>query len=399
MAPTSTQYEPGAQVSGDVIPLCVPEIHGNEWKYIKECLDTNWVSSVGSYVTRFECELADYIGTQYAIAMSSGTTALHIALLVSGVQPDDEVLVPTLTFIAPANAIRYAQAWPVFIDVEPDYWQIDPQHISDFLEKECRWQNGELRNKTTGHRVKAIIPVDLLGHPVDMLPIVETARKYNLSIIEDSTESLGAKYRGERLGNHADIACFSFNGNKIITTGGGGMLTTNNETWARKARYLTTQAKDDPLEYIHNEVGYNYRMTNLLAALGCAQLEQLENYIAAKRRIAATYKAALSAVQGIDPMPEADWAYSIYWMYTVLVDADKYGMDSRTLLARLREVGILSRPLWQPMHRSPAHRNLPCYGGAVADRLNRDALSLPCSVGLTEAQQERVIEVLQNGVL
>lgn len=396
IAPTPTQYEPGAPASGDVIPLCVPEIHGNEWKYIKECLDTNWVSSVGPFVERFERELAAYVGAQHAVATSNGTTALHIALLVAGVQPDDEVLVSTLTFIAPANAVRYAQAWPVFIDVDPDYWQMDPQCLSDFLTRECRWQNDALRNKTTGRRVKAIIPVDILGHPVDIAPIVDLARKYNLTVIEDATESLGAHYRGDPVGQRADIACFSFNGNKIITTGGGGMFTTNNEAWARRARYLTTQAKDDPLEYIHNEVGYNYRMVNLLAALGCAQLEQLESYVEAKRRIAATYRAALSDVPGIHPMPEAEWAFSTYWMYTILVDAAEYGIDSRVLLTNLREAGILSRPLWQPMHRTPAHQGSFSYGGKVADRLNRDAISLPCSVGLTDEQQARVIAAVKE---
>ena len=202
--------------------------------------------------------------------------------------------------------------------------------------------------------------------------------------------------RGKWWGQRADIACFSFNGNKIITTGGGGMLTTNNEAWAQRARYLTTQAKDNPLEYIHNEVGYNYRMTNLLAAMGCAQLEQLESYVEVKRRIASAYHTAFSNLPGIHPMPEADWAFSTYWMYTILVDAIEYGMDSRALLARLRDEGILSRPLWQPMHRSPAHRGSSSYGGEIADRLNRDAISLPCSVGLTEEQQARVIAAVED---
>ncbi len=393
---TSTQFEPGAPAAEGTIPLCVPEIRGNEWKYIKECLDTNWVSSVGPFVDRFERELAGYVGTKYAVATCNGTAALHIALLVAGVQPNDEVLVSTLTFIAPANAIRYVGAWPVFMDAEPDYWQMDPEKVVDFLEKECQWRNGALYNKTTGRRVKALLPVHILGHPVDMDPILEVARKYNLVVIEDATESLGAKYKERMVGTLGDIACFSFNGNKIITTGGGGMIVTDNEAWVRKAKYLSTQAKDDPVEYIHNEIGYNYRLTNIQAAMGCAQLEQLEDYITAKRRIAADYTEALQNVPGITSMCEADWAFSIFWIYTVLVDAARYGMSSRALLRKFGGAGIQTRPLWQPAHRSPAHVQCQAYHCYVAERLNRDALSLPCSIGLTIAEQQGVVNSVKK---
>lgn len=392
----STQFEPGASASEGMIPLCVPEIRGNEWKYIKECLDTNWVSSVGAFVDRFERELAEYVGAKYAVATCNGTAALHIALLVTGVQPDDEVLVSTITFISSANAIRYASAWPVFIDAEPDYWQMDPQKVVDFLEQECRWANGELRNKTTNRCVKAIMPVHILGHPVEMDPILEVARKYNLVVIEDATESLGAKYKGHKVGHLGDIACFSFNGNKIITTGGGGMIVTDNKTWAHRARYLTTQAKDDPLEYVHNEIGYNYRLTNTQAAMGCAQLEQLDNYIAAKRRIAANYTEALKDVPGITPMQEAEWAFSIFWMYTILVDEAKYGMSSRALLCKLGDEKIQTRPLWQPIHNSPAHTGSQGCRCDVAERLNQEALSLPCSVGLETGQLTKVMQMIRG---
>ena len=390
------QLEPGAPPPAGFIPLCVPEIRGNEWRYIKECLDTNWVSSVGAFVDRFERELADYVGTKYAVATCNGTAALHIALLVAGVQPDDVVLVSTLTFISPANAIRYVGAWPVFMDAEPDYWQMDPQKVVDFLDKECQWRNGVLYDRATDRQVKAILPVHILGHPVDMDPILEVAHKYNLVVVEDATESLGAKYKDRMVGNLGDIACFSFNGNKIITTGGGGMIVTDNETWARKAKYLTTQAKDDPLEYIHNEIGYNYRLTNIQAAMGCAQLEQLDDYIAAKRRIAAAYTEAFQNVPGVTPMREADWAFSIFWMYTVLVDEAQYGISSRVLLRRLGEAKIQARPLWQPIHLSPAYAGSWIVDGSVAERLNRQALSLPCSVGLTTRDIQRVISVLRE---
>ena len=392
----SMSFEPGAPTPKGFVPLCVPEIRGNEWAYIKECLDTNFVSSAGPFVDRFEYMLADYVGTQYAVATVNGTAALHIALLVADIQPDDEVLVSTLTFIAPANAIRYVGAWPVFIDAEPDYWQMDPQKVADFLEKECRWKNDELRNRTTGRRVKAILPVHILGHPADMDPILELARRYNLVVIEDATESLGTKYKGRMVGLLGDLACFSFNGNKLITTGGGGMLVTDNEVWARKAKYLTTQAKDDPVEYIHNEIGYNYRLTSIQAAMGCAQMEKLEEHIAAKRRIASTYTEALKDVPGLTPMREAKWAFSIFWMFTVLVDSAMYGKDSRALLRELDQARIQARPLWQPIHLSPAHQGAYAMDCSVAERLNRMAISLPCSVGLMPEHQQRVIQVVQD---
>src|SRR5690349_3353022 len=219
------------------IPLSVPEIRGNEWSYVKECLDTGWVSSVGEYVNRFECSIAKKVRAQSGVATSSGTSALHIALLVSGVQPDDEVLVSTLTFIAPVNAIRYAGAWPVLMDAEPNFWQINPDKVADFLKKNCRFTNGELRNRASGRRIRAVMPVHILGHPVDLDPIRVIAREFDLSVIEDATECLGATYRGNRIGATSEIACFSFNGNKIITTGGGGAIVTSNAQWADRARY------------------------------------------------------------------------------------------------------------------------------------------------------------------
>ena len=372
------------------IPLCVPQIKGNEWAYIKECLDTNWVSSVGSYVDRFEHDLARYVGTTYAVATVNGTSALHIALLIAGVAPDEEVLTSTLTFIAPANAIRYVGAWPVFMDADPLYWQMDPQKVVDFLEKECQWRDRALYNKNTGRRVKAILPVHILGHPVDMDPIREKARKFELTFIEDASEGLGAKYKGNSVGQFGDLSCFSFNGNKLITTGGGGMITTDDENLANKAKRLTTQAKDHPIEYIHNQVGYNYRLPNLLAAMGVAQMEVLDEYIGAKRRIATTYRNGLKSVTGIRCMAEASWASSTHWMYTVLVQEDRYGMDSRQLLNRLAERGIQARPLWQPLHLSQAHKNSQAYHCDCAEDLYRQALSLPCSVGISRDEQEVV---------
>jgi perosamine synthetase len=387
---------PETPVAEAFIPLAVPEISGNEWRYVKECLDTGWVSSVGSYVEQFEAILAQRTNARYAVATVNGTSALHVALLVAGVQPEEEVLVSTLTFIAPVNAIRYVGAWPVFIDAEPGYWQMDPDRVIAFLERGCRWSGGALYNRTTGRRVSAIVPVHILGHPVDLDPILTVAKKYGLRVIEDATEGLGATYNGRSLGSLGDLACFSFNGNKIITTGGGGMLVTNDMAYAQKAKYLTTQAKDDPIEYIHGEVGYNYRLTNLAAAVGCAQMEQLDAKVRAKREIAGRYTSALQAVQGITPMTSAPWAASTFWMYTVLFDEQQFGLSSREVMSALGKRGIQCRPLWQPIHRSPAHAAPSGTDMPVADRLARQALSLPCSVGLTESQQNTVISAIQD---
>ena len=361
---------------------------------MKECLDTAWVSSVGSYVDRFEQMVAQQVGAKHAVATVNGTSAPHVALLVAGVRPEDEVLVSTLTFIAPANAIRYVGAWPVFIDAEPAYWQMDPAQVVEFLERDCRWSEGTLYNRHTGRRVTGVLPVHVLGHPVDLDPMLAVARKFGLKVIEDATEGLGATYKGRSLGSVGDVACFSFNGNKIITTGGGGMLVTNNEEWARKAKYLTTQAKDDPIEYVHGEVGYNNHLTNLLAAVGCAQMEQLAAYVAGKRKTAARYTEKLQNLPGIVPMRNAPWAGSTFWMYTILVDGGKFGMDSRLLMRTLGSQKIQCRPLWQPIHQSPAHASKNVVAMPVAEQLARQGLSLPCSVGLTESEQDRVIAAL-----
>lgn len=376
----------------EFIPLIVPEIRGNEWKYLRECLDTNWVSSVGSFVDMFEKLVAKQAGTKYAVATVNGTAALHIALLLAGVQPDDEVIVSSLTFIAPANAIRYVGAWPVFIDTDPRYWQIDANRVVDFLESDCLYEGKVLRNRRTGRRVKAILPVHILGHPADLDPILAVAAKYSLPVIEDATEGLGARYRGKSVGGLGHVGCFSFNGNKIITTGGGGVLVTNNAGWATRARYLTTQAKDDPIEYVHNEVGYNYRLTNLLAAMGCAQMEQLDAFVEAKRKIARRYEQSLISIPGLRLPEEADWAFSTFWMYTVLIDENQTGINSRALLRELADRKIQARPLWQPIHRSPAHKTADIPSCPNSDALCSQAISLPCSVGLSCSDQNHVIE-------
>jgi perosamine synthetase len=392
-----TVFEPGAGPAG-YVPLCVPELRGREWEYVKQCLDTNFVSSVGPFVNRFERELAARVGTARAVATSTGTAALHLALLVAGVQPGDEVIVPSLTFIAPVNAIRYIGAFPVCVDSEPRYWQIDAEAVRHFLGEECDVEVGIVRNRVTGRRVRAVIPVHLLGSPVDFDALAALVRPLGLAIIEDATESLGAEYRGRAVGRLGDAACFSFNGNKVITTGGGGMLVTDRADWADRARYLSTQAKDDPLEFVHGTIGFNYRLTNLQAALGCAQLERLDEYVGIKRDIARRYAEELAGLSGVTVMEEAPGSRSIFWMFTILIDRGTAGISSRELIARLDAERIQTRPLWQPAHLSPAHRDLPRRHCPVAERLVRDAVTLPSSVGLTTEDQLRVIAGIRRAL-
>jgi perosamine synthetase len=381
-----------------MIPLCVPEIAGDEWLYVKDCLDSGWVSCLGAFVERFEAAFAARLGARHAVAMVNGTAALHLALLVAGLRPGDEVLVPSFTFIAPANAVRYAGAWPVFVDAEVDTWQMDPARVVDFLERQCDWIGGELRNRATGRRLGALLPVHVLGHPVNMEPVMAVAEKFGLPVVEDAAESLGAGYRGQPVGKLGQIACFSFNGNKLMTTGGGGMLVTDDPALAQRARYLSTTAKDEPLEGVHGAIGYNYRLTNLQAAMGCAQLERLGVLLGAKRRIAARYGEALAGLPGVEVMPGADWAESAFWLYSIRVAEQSARLGSRELRARLARAGIETRCFWQPLHRSPAHAGAPCLGGAVAERLHREVLSLPCSCGLSVDDQDRVIAAIRSSL-
>ena len=393
----SSNFQGGSKPSP--IPLSAPNIAGNEWKYVKECLDTGWVSSVGSYVDKFEGMMAAETDCGHAVATTCGTAALHIALMVAGVEAGDEVLMPSLTFIAPANAVRYLGAWPVFLDSDESYWQLDPEKLKEFLEKECVTRNGRLHNRHTDRRISAILPVHILGHPCDMEPILELASRYGLLVVEDATESLGSTYRGRKTGSIGRVGCFSFNGNKLITTGGGGMITTNEKTLAERARYLTTQAKDNPVEFIHGAVGYNYRLTNLQAAVGCAQLELLPTFLAKKRAIVASYEKALGDLTIFTLPKEAPWAKTNWWLYTIRVNAAVNGVDSRGLISAATSQSIQFRPFWQPMHLSPAHKDCFSWQCDTASALWRDCVSLPCSTNLSHGDQERVCDLLKSSVI
>jgi perosamine synthetase len=378
------------------IPLSVPVLSGNESRYLQECVETNWVSSSGPYVDKFEAEFAAFVGSQHAVAVSSGTAAIHLALLAAGVQPDDEVVVPALTFIAPANAVRYVGAWPVILDVEAESWQLNPNSLANFFESGCHVESGELRNRKTGRKVSAILPVHILGHPVNMDPVMNLSRTYEIPVIEDSTESLGAKYGRSSTGTIGELGCFSFNGNKLITTGGGGMVTTNNGKMAERIRYLSTQARDDPLEYIHGEVGYNYRLNNIQAALGLAQLEQIDDFIKAKHVIANRYEESFAAVDGLSLMPDKRWGERMPWLYTVVVDSEMFGMGSRELIVKLGFAGIQARPLWEPLHISRVFLDGEKFSCPVAESLFHNAVSLPSSSNLTRSDQDQVIAVVSG---
>ena len=379
-------------MSEPTIPLSEPCLQGRTREYLEECLQSNYVSSVGPFVERFEREFAAWVGARHAVACASGTAAIHVALRLLEVGPGDEVLVPTLTFVASANPVLYERATPVLVDAERETWNMDPVLVAEELDRRAR---KGLRQP------RAVEAVHILGHPARLEPLAEACARHGVAWFEDASEALGARYaegamRGRHVGTIGRLGCFSFNGNKIITTGGGGMITTDDPALARRAKHLTTQARLPGPEYRHDEVGYNYRLTNLAAAVGVAQLEQLPGFLAAKRRIAARYDEALGAVAGITLPPRARWAEPSLWLYSIGIDARALGRDRRRMVDDLAAAGIQARPIWSPLHTMPMYREQPRLGGAVAEDLFEAGLSLPCSVSLTPAQQDAVVRAIRG---
>jgi perosamine synthetase len=352
-----------------MIPLCVPEIKGNEWKYIKECLDTNWVSSAGSFVDKFENEFQKYMNVKSAVVTMNGTSALELALRSLNIGSGDEVIVSSMTFISPVNTIRYVGAEPVFVDVCTDTWVMDADKVEELITP----------------KTKAIMPVHIYGHPVDMDKIIDIANRHNLYVIEDATESLGSKYKGKNVGSIGHVGCFSFNGNKLITTGSGGMLVTNDEKLGERAKYLSTQTKSilPNGAFYHKEVGYNFRMPNLLAAMGCAQLENITEYIDKKRKHAELYNSMLNKVKGIRLPVEKNWADNVYWMYSIIIE-DSYGLTRDELINKLKEQNIQSRPFFMPVHEMPPYKNYKHGDMSVTNDISKRGINLPSSVGLKE---------------
>ena len=379
------------------IPLSVPCLGGNEAKYLQDAIESTWVSSEGPYVVRFERSVADWVGAPHAVATVNGTAALHIGVLVAGVQPGDEVLVPALTFVATANAVTYCGAHPVFLDVEDATWGMDPAKLRDFLEEECAPSAGGPVNRRTGRPVRAVLPVHLLGHPADMDPILELARRYGLAVVEDACEALGSLYKGRPAGRLGQVGCFSFNGNKVVTAGGGGMVVTEGEALADRARHLTRQARLPGAEYSHDAVGFNYRLTNLCAAVGLAQMEQLPEFLDRKRKLTARYRAAFAGVPGLACPPSAAWASPMTWLFTVLVE--RGGLDpAPRLVDHLAARGIEARRLFRPLTLLPIYADAQAYRVETTPTLHARAVSLPSSVNLAIEDQDAVIAAVLEWV-
>ena len=364
------------------IGLHEPTFAGNEWHYLRDCLDSTFVSSVGAYVDRFERELALYTGAGHAVAVVNGTAALHVALLLAGVQRDHEVLLPALTFVATANAVEYCGAVPHFVDVETRTLGIDPLHLAEHLRRVTTVRDGIRTNRVTGRPLRVLVPMHTFGHPSDLDGLTDVATEFGLTIVEDAAESLGSTLRGRHTGTFGRLGVLSFNGNKTITTGGGGAILTDDPELARRAKHLTTTAKmPHAWEYRHEEVGYNYRMPNLNAALGCAQLEQLTGFLAAKRALVHRYLDAFASVPQVRIFHEPTGARSNYWLQALLLEPLHAHLRDAILSATHR-AGILTRPAWVPMHQLPQFADAPRAALDRTEDLATRIINLPSSPGL-----------------
>jgi perosamine synthetase len=405
---TSTTSDPAAPVAASLSPATLnvaaivtavasvlpgpsalhePTMRGREWDYVKDCLDSRWVSYAGQYVERFERMLEQATGTRHAVAMASGTAALHTGLIVCGVRPGDEVLVPALTFVATANAVAHAGAIPHFVESDVATLGVSPGLLDEYLSRIANQEDGQCINRQTGRRIAAIIPVHVFGHPADMDALSDVAGRHNIVVVEDAAESLGSSYKGRSTGTFGRVAALSFNGNKIVTTGGGGALLTDDPQLARHARHLSTTAKlPHKWEFRHDEIAYNYRMPSLNAALGCAQLEQLPGFVNAKRRLADRYAEALEGVAGVDFLRQPAFASSNYWLNTILLRPElaKDYANRDALLEAFNSAGFMARPAWSLMHHLPMYTGCPRMDLPVAESLERCVVNLPSSVCLVE---------------
>lgn len=369
-------------VGTNPVALHEPRFQGNEWMYLKECLDSTFVSSVGKFVDRFEADLAAYTGSRYAVAVVNGTAALHIALKLAGVQEGDEVLVPALTFVATANAVRYCGATPHFVDSEPHTLGMAADSLRDHLLRIGKQRGGQCINTRTGSIIRALLPMHVFGHPANLDSLLAVARDFNLALVEDAAESLGSAYQGQHTGTFGLMGALSFNGNKTITTGGGGAILTNEAELAHRAKHLTTTAKvPHQWAFEHDEVGYNYRLPNLNAALGCAQLEQLPNFLAAKRRLYESYRDAFANVPNVRLMGEPEGCRSNYWLQTLLLD-ESVADQRDALLQATNDAGLMTRPVWNLMHRLNPFQGCPHTPLPVAESLEGRVINLPSSAFL-----------------
>ena len=385
------------------VPLSIPNFNGNEKKYVDDALEQGWVSTGGAYITRLEQQLAEFLKVDKAAACQSGTSGLHLALVECGVQPGDMVIVPTLTFIAAVNPVRYQFAEPVFMDCDESLC-IDPEKLAEFCEKECRLEAQQLVHKKSGRAVKAVIVVHVFGNLADMEAIMSIAGEYHLKVVEDATEALGSHYTAGKLagryaGTIGDFGVYSFNGNKIITTGGGGAVTARCADEVEHLKYLSTQAKDDPQFYIHNEIGYNYRMTNLQAALGVAQMEELQQFIETKHRNYILYKERFREVSFGTLLPFREGTSSNQWFYSLQLREDRLqGKDMRDVIGALQERGVQTRAIWGLIHEQKPYRQNIAYKIEKAPCYSATVLNIPSSTQLTEEDicyaAEQITEVL-----
>jgi dTDP-4-amino-4,6-dideoxygalactose transaminase len=382
---------PADPATRPTIPLAAPELRGNEAAYLAECIETNYVSSIGPFVERFEREFATAVGVPHAVACSSGTAALHVALLVADAGPDKQVAVSTFTFIASVNAVSYTGAEPLLVDSEPATWNLDAEMLHDHV----------VGLAEAGRPLPDVVEVvHVLGHPADVEPVLALRERFGITVVEDAAEALGATYTagplaGRGVGTVGDIGCFSFNGNKTMTAGGGGMIVTGDAELARRARHLTEQARLPGREYRHDTVGFNYRLTNLAAAVGVAQLEQLPAFLAAKRTIAARYEQAFADLPVV-LHPRAPWAEPSFWLCSVLLGPE--APDRDTVLDALEARGVQARPVWPPVHRQRPYVRAERLAGEVADELYARGVSLPSSVSLSPEDQDRVVNALHDAL-
>ena len=371
-----------AVVGPGPVALHEPHFAGNEWTYLKECLDSTYVSSVGKFVDRFEADLAVYTGAKHVVAVVNGTAALHVALRLAGVRQDDEVLIPALTFVATATAVAYCGATPHFADSEERTLGLNPRALREYLQRIADIRQNQCVNRATGRVIRALVPMHTFGHPVDIEGVLAVARDFHLVVVEDAAESLGSTFHGRHTGTFGLMGTLSFNGNKTITTGGGGAILINDGELATRAKHLTTTGKvPHRWEYLHDEIGYNYRLPNINAALGCAQLEQLPGFLAAKRRIFERYQAAFAAVPQAHIVAEPEDCRSNYWLQTLLLDESAAGQRD-AILAATNDAGLMTRPVWTLMHRLAPYGECPKMGLPVAESLERRLINLPSSAHL-----------------
>ena len=369
-------------VGAGPVALHEPLFAGNEWNYVKECLDSSYVSSIGKFVDRFEAELAGFTGAKHAIAVVNGTAALHVGLRLAGVQPGDEVIVPAMTFVATANAVVYCGAVPHFADSDEQTLGLDPRSLRDYLRAATDMRAGQCVNRATGRVIRALVPMHAFGHPADMDGLMAVARDFHLALLEDAAESLGSTIEGRHTGTFGLMGTLSFNGNKTVTTGGGGALITNDAALAKQAKHLTTTAKvAHRWEYRHDEVGYNYRMPNINAALGCAQLEQLPGFLADKRRLFERYAGAFAGMRGAHLVADRVGCRSNYWLQTLILDPSVGGQRDE-ILAVTNDAGLMTRPSWTLMHELAPYRDSPRMPLSVAESLEVRLINIPSSAFL-----------------